>query len=131
MIGRFPSNPTVPQEAVLQQSADADAHVSAKQAPPLPAAETIACCSAPSTVAVQLMGEAFNGLTIEPVVRSAFVGLSGYGENFGSIQELCSTARRGVYLDPKMVPVFDLPANDDDEPLNAYILDFYKHKQVY
>jgi hypothetical protein len=82
-------------------------------------------------VSVPLLGQAFQGLMVEPVVRSVFVGLSGLGDAFGSIGELCSTARRGVYLDPKMVPVFDLPANDADEPLNAYVLDFFKHGQVF
>jgi hypothetical protein len=64
-------------------------------------------------------------------VRSAFVGLSGWNGEFNTIDELCNTARRGIYLDPKMVPVFDIPADETDEPLNAYILDFFKHGQVW
>ena len=67
---------------------------------------------------------------IEPVVRSIFAGLSGLDDTFGSIAELCSTARRGVYLDSKMVPIFDLPEIDEEQPLNAFILDFFKHGQV-
>ena len=67
---------------------------------------------------------------VKPVVRSTFVGLSGFGDTFCSIQELCSTTRRGIYLDPSMVPVFDFPVDGADEPLNAYIYDFYKHGQA-
>jgi hypothetical protein len=76
------------------------------------------------------LGLAFEGLDLENDVRSAFVGLSGWNGEFNTIDELCNTARRGIYLDPKMVPVFDIPADETDEPLNAYILDFFKHGQV-
>ncbi|KAJ1465065.1 hypothetical protein T484DRAFT_2910991 [Baffinella frigidus] len=58
-------------------------------------------------------------------VRSSFVALSGHDDTFESIAEICSTVRKGLYIDPKMVPVFEA----SEAPLNAYILDFYKHGQ--
>ena len=134
ILYRFPSKSLGHPDANLQQSTGADADLSATQEPRLPPVEEKSAQgtlhSKATSSAVPLLGEAFEGIALEPVVRSAFVGLSGHGDDFGSIHELCSTARKGVYLDPKMVPVFDIPANDNDEPLNAYILDFYKHKQV-
>mmetsp|Transcript_26812 Transcript_26812/g.70420 ORF Transcript_26812/g.70420 Transcript_26812/m.70420 type:complete len:1869 (+) Transcript_26812:171-5777(+) len=69
----------------------------------------------------------FASLQIRPRVRSAFVALSGVGDKFETLQELCDTSRRGVYLDPKMLPVFDV--KQAGEPLNAYLLDFFKHGQ--
>ena len=61
------------------------------------------------------------------LVRSAFVALSGHDDEFSSIQELSNSSRRGVFLDPKMVPMFDL--YDESIRLNAYCLDFFKHGQ--
>ena len=61
------------------------------------------------------------------LVRSAFVALSGHHDEFSSIQELSNSSRRGVFLDPKMVPIFDL--YDESIRLNAYCLDFFKHGQ--
>ena len=62
------------------------------------------------------------------VVRSSFVALSGRGDEFSSIQELSNSARRGVFLDPKMIPVFEL--YDESIHLNAFCLDFFKHGQM-
>ena len=52
------------------------------------------------------------------LARSSFVALSGQDDVFSSIQELAN--RRGVFLDPKMVPIFEL--YDDSEHLSAYCL---------
>ena len=74
------------------------------------------------------LGPLLGPLGVRPRVRSAFVALSGHGDRFGSVDELCSTLRAGLYLDPQTVPVFELrPAS---APLNAYILDFFKHGQI-
>jgi hypothetical protein len=62
------------------------------------------------------------------LVRSSFVALSVHDDAFSSIQELSNSARRGVFLDPKMVPIFEL--YDDSVYLNAYCLDFFKHGQL-
>ncbi len=63
------------------------------------------------------------------LVRSSFFALSGHDDAFfSSIQELSNSARRGVFLDPKMVPIFEL--YDDSEHLSAHCLDFFKHGQL-
>ena len=61
-------------------------------------------------------------------VRSHFVALSGHCDEFSSIQELCETTRGGLFLDPKMVPIFDLH-DEETTFLNSFLLDFYKHGQ--
>ena len=73
--------------------------------------------------------ERWKGLLLPSVsVRSSFVALSGHCDEFTSIQELCQTSRSGLFLDPKMVPVFEL--HDETTSLNSYLLDFYKHGQA-
>ncbi|KAF2402581.1 P-loop containing nucleoside triphosphate hydrolase protein [Trichodelitschia bisporula] len=72
-------------------------------------------------------GPATPGTLPAPTVRSAFVALSGHGDEFGSIAELCSTVRGGVFLEEAVVPY--LPV-EKSEPLNAYLYDFYKHGSV-
>jgi hypothetical protein len=69
----------------------------------------------------------FSDIKFSFSLRSAFVASSGHCDKFETIEELCTTYRRGLYLDPKMVPIFDV--FDQDIPLNAYLLDFYKHGQ--
>jgi hypothetical protein len=36
------------------------------------------------------------------IVRSNFVALSGYDDDFGSVSEFCATTRLGLYIDPKV-----------------------------
>jgi ATP-dependent RNA helicase DDX60 len=74
------------------------------------------------------LGPELARLTMQPQVRSAFVALSGHGDRFGSVSELCTTLRAGLYLDPQIVPVFEL--RDSAAPLNAFLLDFFKHGQL-
>ncbi|PVH90972.1 P-loop containing nucleoside triphosphate hydrolase protein [Periconia macrospinosa] len=63
------------------------------------------------------------------VIRSPFVALSGWGDNFDSISELCDTVRAGVFLEESVVPY--LPIHPESTvPLNAYLYDFYKHGDV-
>mmetsp|Transcript_1093 Transcript_1093/g.2500 ORF Transcript_1093/g.2500 Transcript_1093/m.2500 type:complete len:675 (+) Transcript_1093:3561-5585(+) len=59
-------------------------------------------------------------------MRSNFVALSGHGDDtFRTVTELCATLRRGLHMDPAMLPV--LP--EANGPLNSYLFDFYKHGQ--
>ncbi|KAH7409767.1 DEAD/DEAH box helicase-like protein [Phaeosphaeria sp. MPI-PUGE-AT-0046c] len=60
------------------------------------------------------------------VLRSPFVSLSGHGDEFDSISDLCGTVRSGVFLEEAVVPY--LPIHPESTvPLNAYLYDFYKH----
>ncbi len=74
------------------------------------------------------LGPELGRLAMQPQVRSGFVALSGHGDRFGSVRELCATLRAGLYLDQQIVPVFEL--RDSAVPLNAFLLDFFKHGQV-
>ncbi|KAL9088868.1 MAG: hypothetical protein Q9159_002831 [Coniocarpon cinnabarinum] len=62
-----------------------------------------------------------------PVVRSQFVALSGHGDEFDTIQSLCRTSRSGVFLEESVIPHIPLYPDESSIPLNAYLLDFYKH----
>jgi superfamily II RNA helicase len=60
------------------------------------------------------------------VLRSPFVSLSGHGDEFDSISDLCGTVRSGVFIEEAVVPY--LPIHPESNvPLNAYLYDFYKH----
>lgn len=62
-------------------------------------------------------------------VRSAFVALSGHGDEFNSISELCRTARDGVFLEESVIPHIALYPEESETPLNAckYHLFFRLH----
>ena len=62
------------------------------------------------------------------LVRSSLAAFSGHDDAFSSIHELSNGTRRGVFLDPKMVPIFEL--YDDSVHLSAHCLDFFKHGQL-
>jgi hypothetical protein len=59
--------------------------------------------------------------------RSAFVALSGHGDSFESIHELCTTSRSGVFLEEAVVPHVGLYPEDSELPLNAYLYDYFMH----
>ena len=63
-------------------------------------------------------------------VRSAFVALSGHGDNFSSIPDLCRTARGGVFLEEAVIPHLDVFPDESKIPLNAYLYDFFMHGNV-
>lgn len=63
-------------------------------------------------------------------VRSAFVALSGHGDTFSTISDLCSTARGGVFLEEAVIPHLDVFPDESSTPLNAYLYDFYMHGDV-
>ncbi|KAF7550986.1 hypothetical protein G7Z17_g5343 [Cylindrodendrum hubeiense] len=60
-------------------------------------------------------------------IRSPFVSLSGFGDDFDTVQDLCSTVRGGVFLEESAIPYIRIWPHDTETELNAYILDFYKH----
>ncbi|KAL7973207.1 hypothetical protein HDV63DRAFT_260250 [Trichoderma sp. SZMC 28014] len=68
--------------------------------------------------------------TPSPVVRSPFVALSGHGDEFSTISELCNTVRSGVFLEEAIVPHLRIYLEESDPPLNAYLLDFFKHGDI-
>jgi hypothetical protein len=62
--------------------------------------------------------------------RSAFVALSGHGDRFESIADLCDGTRRGIFLEKAIIPHLDVYPEEVDIPLNAYLVDFYVHGDV-
>lgn len=62
-----------------------------------------------------------------PVVRSPFVALSGHGDEFSTISELCKTVRSGVFLEEAIIPYLHVYLEEPDPPVNAYLLDFFNH----
>ncbi|GME50787.1 Helicase [Neofusicoccum parvum] len=62
-----------------------------------------------------------------PTIRSNFVALSGHGDKFETISELCGTVRGGVFLEEAVIPYVPL---DTELPLNGYLFDFFKHGDV-
>lgn len=71
----------------------------------------------------------FQENTLPPTkLRSPFAALSGFGDSFESIHELCSTSRSGVFLEESAIPYIPIyPDDTDGKPWNAYLYDFYKH----
>ncbi|KJK62905.1 hypothetical protein P875_00034257 [Aspergillus parasiticus SU-1] len=64
-------------------------------------------------------------------VTSAFVALSGHRDRWSSIPELCKNVRSGVWLEQAVVPYVGLYPREGKLPLNAYLLDFFKHGNVH
>jgi hypothetical protein len=62
-------------------------------------------------------------------LRSPFVALSGHGDEFDSIFDLCGSIRDGVFLERAVIPYLDM-GKESAAPLNAYLYDFYQHGQV-
>lgn len=70
---------------------------------------------------------AFPGSLPPTKVRSAFVALSGHGDEFESISDLCRTTRSGVFLEETVIPHLDVYPDESKTPLNAYLYDFFMH----
>ena len=66
-----------------------------------------------------------------PTIRSSFVALSGHTDEFTSVQDLCATVRSGVFLEASSIPTVPIYPQEQRTPLNAYLLDFYKHGDVH
>ncbi|KAI1075155.1 P-loop containing nucleoside triphosphate hydrolase protein [Whalleya microplaca] len=61
-------------------------------------------------------------------VRSSFAALSGFTDEFKTIEELCDTVRSGVFLEQSAIPYIPMaPHETGGVPWNAYIYDFFKH----
>ena len=58
------------------------------------------------------------------------IALSGHGDHFHSVSDLCDTVRSGVFLEKAVVPHLDM-GEELAKPLNAYLYDFYQHGQVH
>ncbi|KAG0652619.1 putative helicase [Hyphodiscus hymeniophilus] len=65
-----------------------------------------------------------------PHARSPFVALSGLGDDFRTIEDLCSSTRDGVFLESAVIPHLELHPEETKAPLNAYLYDFYMHGAV-
>lgn len=64
-------------------------------------------------------------------IRSAFVALSGHGDSFKSIADLCRTTRDGVYLEEAVIPHVEIYPEETATPLNAYLYDFLRNGDVH
>lgn len=74
-------------------------------------------------------GETIDSLPA-PRVRSAFKALSGAGDDFATIHDLCQSTRDGVFLEEAVIPHLDIYPDEMEVPLNAWLLDFFKHGDV-
>lgn len=69
--------------------------------------------------------------SMEPtIIRSPFFALSGHGDEFESISDLCSSTRSGVFLEQSVIPHLPLSRREAGAPLNAYLYDFFKNGDV-
>jgi hypothetical protein len=62
-------------------------------------------------------------------ITSPFYALSGHGDKWRQISELCQTIRSGVWLEEAVVPYVGVYPKED-APLNAYLYDFFKHGNI-
>jgi len=76
---------------------------------------------------------ALQGATRSFEARSPFVAVSGHGDSFGTARALADTARNGLFLDSKLVPLVmeDLDSRGQPLHLNAYVVDFYRSQHFY
>lgn len=65
-----------------------------------------------------------------PTARSPFVALSGHGDVFPTISDLCTSSRAGIFLESALIPHISLHPTETRQPLNAYLLDFFAHGSV-
>lgn len=65
-----------------------------------------------------------------PRARSAFVALSGHGDEFVTNTDLCTSARSGIFLESAVIPHLELHPDESCMPLNAYLLDFFTHGSI-
>lgn len=65
-----------------------------------------------------------------PLARSSFVALSGHGDDFETINDLCTSAHSGIFLESSVIPHIELHPDESRTPLNAYLLDFFMHGSI-
>ncbi|GLA84308.1 hypothetical protein AtubIFM56815_008520 [Aspergillus tubingensis] len=73
-----------------------------------------------------------HALAVTPSTRvtSSFAALSGHGDKWRSISDLCKKVRSGVWLEQAVVPYVGVYPEEGKLPLNAYLYDFFKHGNV-
>jgi len=65
-------------------------------------------------------------LSMRTRLRSCFVALSGRGDvgaDFETLDEFCGSLRRGMFLDPMLIPAYEVMS---ETPVNAYIVDHWR-----
>lgn len=67
--------------------------------------------------------------TLRNRITSSFYALSGHGDNWHHISDLCQTIRSGVWLEEAVIPCVGV-FPEEGAPLNAYLYDFFKHGNV-
>ncbi|KAE8548143.1 hypothetical protein EYB25_009937 [Talaromyces marneffei] len=63
-----------------------------------------------------------------PKITSPFYALSGQYDSWDSVSNLCESVRSDVWLEASVVPY--VPVASESHPLNAYLLDFFKHGNI-
>ena len=76
---------------------------------------------------IENLGKFLNETIIQSDARSAFIALSGHGDNFQSVPELVKSVRKGLFLTEQAVP--SMQSYQNSLPLNAYLVDFFCHGQ--
>jgi hypothetical protein len=78
--------------------------------------------------AVQLGSPQLN--PISPKTISPFYALSGHSDKFDTVSDLCQMVRSGVWLEESVIPYVPASPEENPDPLNAYLFDFFKHGDV-
>lgn len=63
-----------------------------------------------------------------PKITSPFYALSGKNDSWETVSDLCESIRSDVWLEASVVPY--VPVASESHPLNAYLLDFFKHGNI-
>lgn len=63
-----------------------------------------------------------------PKITSPFYALSGQNDSWDTVSDLCESIRSDVWLEASVVPY--VPVASESHPLNAYLLDFFKHGNI-
>jgi hypothetical protein len=68
--------------------------------------------------------------SIRSITRSVFVANSGRGDDYDTVNELCSASRHDINLEAFMTPHLELPDEKTSWVLNAAIYNFFIHGSV-
>lgn len=63
-----------------------------------------------------------------PKITSPFYAISGKLDSWDTVSDLCESIRGDVWLEASVVPY--VPVASESHPLNAYLLDFFKHGNI-
>jgi hypothetical protein len=76
------------------------------------------------------LGKALVSTAVPALLASPFMALCGAGDEFGSLSELLLGGRQWLRLHPGGVPMLSLQdVRGGELALNAYALDYFKHRQ--